>query len=299
MGKFKIIKMGYSQIEVDNYIEQLINDYETKISEQKDKIFYLTDELNKIKNGSGKDLMNSLVSAVERAKLIENSSKNLYELETKKLNLLYSKMENLLRDENIYNDRSIKQELLYLIKDCRKSLENNISRQDENLSDGIGTGDPVKKLLSKMINFNKAAKEENQLSSSSLVLKQPLSLSQSSYSSFSSEEPRKDDIQPVKVVAVKKQEPKDQTKDKEISVYTQNEFDKFLSKEENLNGANFENIMFSNKQKLNPYVIGADLGDLSPNESGFDLKEAVNPKEDLEDIMKAFDFFNDNNKKKK
>ena len=31
----------------------------------------------------------SLVSAVERAKLIENSSKNIYELETKKLNLLY------------------------------------------------------------------------------------------------------------------------------------------------------------------------------------------------------------------
>ena len=27
------------------------------------------------------------------------------------------------------------------------------------------------------------------------------------------------------------------------------------------------------------------------NESGFDLKEAVNPKEDLSEIMKSFDFF--------
>ena len=29
------------------------------------------------------------------------------------------------------------------------------------------------------------------------------------------------------------------------------------------------------------------------DDSGFDLKEAVNPKEDLEEIMKAFDFYND------
>ena len=31
--------------------------------------------------------------------------------------------------------------------------------------------------------------------------------------------------------------------------------------------------------------------------SGFDLKEAVNPKDDLSEIMKAFDFFNDENNK--
>lgn len=29
-----------------------------------------------------------------------------------------------------------------------------------------------------------------------------------------------------------------------------------------------------------------------PNESGFDLREAINPKEDLAEIMKAFDFYN-------
>lgn len=33
----------------------------------------------------------------------------------------------------------------------------------------------------------------------------------------------------------------------------------------------------------------------TPNESGFNLKEAVNPKDDLDEIMKSFDFFNDNN----
>ena len=30
------------------------------------------------------------------------------------------------------------------------------------------------------------------------------------------------------------------------------------------------------------------------NETGFDLKEAINPKDDLDEIMKAFDFFDPN-----
>ena len=32
--------------------------------------------------------------------------------------------------------------------------------------------------------------------------------------------------------------------------------------------------------------------EISTGENGFDLKEAVNPKLGLEEIMKAFDFFN-------
>ena len=36
-----------------------------------------------------------------------------------------------------------------------------------------------------------------------------------------------------------------------------------------------------------------------PNESGFDLEDALNPKEDLEEIMKAFDFFVPENNKKR
>ena len=55
----------------------------------------LKDQLEKMTNSSDNELVTSLVSAVEKAKLIENSSKNIYELETKKLSLLYSKMENV------------------------------------------------------------------------------------------------------------------------------------------------------------------------------------------------------------
>ena len=58
--------------------------------------------------------------------------------------------------------------------------------------------------------------------------------------------------------------------------------------------------MFSKtKQKTSSYVLSESVGDYSPNETGFDLKEAINPKEDLDEIMKAFDFYNDDKKKKK
>lgn len=40
------------------------------------------------------------------------------------------------------------------------------------------------------------------------------------------------------------------------------------------------------------FITKKNLGYPTPNESGFDLKEAVNPKQDLDEIMKAFDFFN-------
>ncbi|MBR4003345.1 MAG: hypothetical protein IKI95_04740 [Clostridia bacterium] len=294
MGNFKIIKKGYSQLEVDSYIERLKNDYESRLAEQKDRIFYLKDQLEKITSSSDNELVTSLVSAVERAKLIENSSKNIYELETKKLSLLYTKMENLLKDENIYNDRSVKQELLLLIKDCRKSLENNISMQDQNLREST-MGDPVKRLLSKMIGFNKIATdrlpqekevvEEKQINNKPTIKIVP-----------TSEEIRRDsNVNSVKVSQPKKVEPKEKVQNN-----TPNEFNKFLSEDSNLNGANFENIMFQNKKKKSnsSYVLGEDLGDYAPNESGFDLKEAINPKEDLDEIMKAFDFFNDDKKKK-
>ncbi|MBQ3214462.1 MAG: hypothetical protein IJB10_05630 [Clostridia bacterium] len=297
MGNFKIIKKGYSQLEVDSYIEKLKNDYESRLSEQKDRIFYLKDQLDKITNSKDNELVTSLVSAVERAKLIENSSKNIYELETKKLNLLYTKMENLLNDENIYNDRSVKQELLALIQDCRKSLQNNISLQDQNLKESA-MGDPVKRLLSKMIGFNKISTDFNKIETE----KEPTT---KTIKVVPTDEGIRKETNPnnIKVVQVKRQEVKEKEKEKVVNQQSSvaSDFDKFLSEDSNLNGANFENIMFQSKKKKNAssYVTGGDLGDLSPNESGFDLKEAVNPKEDLDEIMKAFDFFNDENSKKK
>ncbi|MBQ3048133.1 MAG: hypothetical protein IJD48_03875 [Clostridia bacterium] len=305
MGGFKIIKKGYSQLEVDNYIERLKADYESRLAEQKDRIFYLKDQLDKITSSSDNELVRSLVSAVEKAKLIQNSSRNIYELETKKLSLLYSKMENLLKDENRQNDKSVKQELLFLIQDCRKSLQNNISLQQAQLEES-SLGDPVKRLLSKMIGFNKFAPEVHEENSKQVVAEPKLPQQSQS-------------VQKVQIVAQKPSQPAPkpssnlskpaqtqtkqtvQIKRQEVKQNIANgDFKRFLKEDSHTNGANFENIMFSNSttKPNNAYFSGANYGDYTPNETGFDLKAAVNPKEDLDEIMKAFDFFNDDKKKK-
>lgn len=240
MNNFKIIKKGYSQLEVDSYIDRLVYDYESRLAEQKDRIFYLKDQLEKISSNKDNELMTSLVSAVERARLIENSSKNIYELETKKLNLLYTKMENLLKDENIYNEKSVKKELLALIQDCRCSLENNVQKQKQNLMESTA-GDPVKRLLTKMIGFNKILNDREEAKPS---------------------EQREE----AKIVEVKPPRKLD-------SIFELNKLVEDMPK----------------KPQVKPVE----------EESGFDLREALNPKEDLEEIMKAFDFYNDARKETK
>ena len=256
MSNFKIVKKGYSQLEVDSYIERLKNDYEGRLAEQKDRIFYLKDQVEKLTSSSDSELMASLLTAVEKAKMIENSSKNIYELETKKLNLLYNKMENLLKEENVENSRSIKNELLSLIQDCRNSLQHNIEKQSKNIKESSG-GDPVKRLLSKMMGINNFS-ERNEIEEDN------------SYIEDKTQEITKKEE--VRVAQIRRQEPKRPEP---------KEFNKFLSNNSTLDGSNFEHIMFTNKN--------SDTSD----DSGFDLKEAVNPKEDLEEIMKAFDFYND------
>jgi len=265
MNNFTIIKRGYSQLEVDNYISRLKNDYETKLSEQKDRIFYLKDQLDKITNSSDNELMTSLVSAVEHAKLIENSSRNIYELETKRLQLLYSRMEEKLDSSGPENYSRLKRDLLTLIEDCKKSLNHNLTMQKQNLS-AINTEDPVRRLLSKMIMMKKAEKEPSEDAPKKEVFKE--------------EKPKN-----------QKQEKPQQPQPKKVE--KTNEFSEFLKDDVEEVGNNFENIMFKNNDKKPKSVITADLYYPTPNESGFDLKEAVNPKDDLEEIMKAFDFYND------
>ena len=265
MNNFTIIKRGYSQLEVDNYINRIKNDYETKLSEQKDRIFYLKDQLDKITNSSDNELMTSLVSAVEHAKLIENSSKNIYELETKRLELLYSKMEEKLDKSGPENYSKLKKELLKLIEDCKQSLKHNLTMQKQNLS-AINTEDPVRRLLSKMIMMKKAEKES----------------------------PNGQTEKKEKVVQKQPEAPKQKVEKQQLKKPERvNEFSDFLKDESTDISNNFENIMFKNNDKKAKSYVLADLHYPTPNESGFDLKEAVNPKDDLDEIMKAFDFYNE------
>ena len=267
--EFKIVKHGYDKTQVDDYLKKLSKDYEERLSKQKDRIFMLKDALEKAEKFTDKKLLADLASSVERAKVIENSSKNIYEMETKKLALIYDEMENILKNENL-STTNAKENLLFFIKDCKKSLKKNLDKTNNEVNSEQDY--PVKKLLAKMMGIN------NQKSSSIDE--------QDEYDKLFEE----DNFSSAGEV-----EQTPPTKSEKRSTQ-KGDFKNFLSQDSHA-GTNFESIMFKNKQSANK-TKQINL-DYSPNETGFDLKAAVNPTEDLEDIMKAFDFYNDNKKKRK
>lgn len=210
-------------------------------------------------------------------------------------------MEELLKDDGIIINRTKKEEFLLLIQDCRKSLQSNIQAQQENIREST-VGDPIKRLLSKMIDFNKITSSNEEIKAPTVVVqkKEQVEIVEKKDVPF-----RKIDISKVSN-EVEVDSCLDKGKKQEGKLKPDlAEFDKFLSKGKNSNGTNFESIMFSSKKKeassQSEHQLKQDETakkyDLTPNESGFDLKAAVNPKEDLNEIMKAFDFFNDNKKK--
>ena len=230
---FKIVKKGYDPEQVEDFVAKLKKDYEEHLALQKKRIFELKNELEKVSAPRDTELVHSLVVAVENAKQIESSSKNIYELETKKLGLIYSKMEKLVSEENLSNVRGT---LLKLIQDCKLSLQNNIDEKTRNLSQ-TQVDDPIKKLLDKMMSKDKSQSFETQKEAKFAEIK----------------------LSPI-------------AKQQQSSVQSKPQQKKASDDDQN------------------------SAEDASIQEvPAFDFKEALNPKQDLSEIMKAFDFYNDKN----
>ena len=292
MNDFTLVKHGYDPNEVQNYIIRLKANYEAKLAEQKDRIFYLKDQLDTFTSANENELITSLARAVERAKQIESSSQNIFELETKRLKLVYSRMESLIN--NVQDKTSLeelKSKLLTQIKECSAGLDKNVQMMTQSIS-LIDGEDPVRRLLQKITNKNRVVNIGN-------------------IDNFISQmQPQESVVKPAKKQTPTPVVPEPvnvQYKTEVVQTVpnkkTNNTFKNFLSDdEEDAKSATFENIMFKSKKKKSNSVITAELSYPTPNESGFDLKEAVNPKDDLSEIMKAFDFYEEDtkpNKKKK
>lgn len=159
MIDFTISKNGYDVAEVENYIVKLKANYENQLQEQKDRIFDQKRMIEQMSDSNEGELMASLLKSVEKAKQIEISSQNIYELETKRLQLFYSKMENVVEEITTNQDcREIKRRLTVLINEFKEVLNENINIQKKAMSD-MEYVDPVQRLLSKMSSTNVKLKE--------------------------------------------------------------------------------------------------------------------------------------------
>ena len=277
--EFDIGKNGYNIKQVDNYVRKLKDDYEKTMSDQKIRISDLkreletaNAELNQFKRKNN-DISSALVVAVETAKQIESSSKNVYELEIKRLKNLYSKWENLFNDilkENpSMKDKYDPNELLQKFSDQIDKViaENGIVIDDKPITQPVG----IRNLISKMGGLTAKRFEPEKTVILDRVEPKSEKLTQEPISSKKSadEYPRTNSQLRIKPIA-------NMTSDKKEKF--DNLIDKFFNEPEEEDNA-YSRALIRQKKT-----------------NGFDLKEALNPTEDLAEIMKDFDFFDDNKK---
>lgn len=95
--KFDIEKKGYKKSEVDEYVFALKNEYESKLAEQKNRIFQLKNELTEREKQlaafkSKTDLISTaILNAVQKADEIEKLSQARYREEMKQLRSFHEK----------------------------------------------------------------------------------------------------------------------------------------------------------------------------------------------------------------
>ena len=291
MEKFEIEKNGYDKKQVDDYVFVFTNDYESKLNEQKMRISDLKRELAKtneeleIYKKKNSNISDALVVAVETAKQIETSSKNIYELEIKRVRSLYDKWKNFLDDfMKKYPELRAKYDTNLLLKVFKEDIDRILNQNKESISQkeaiAMQTSTPedntigLRMLINKMNSDGKVVLHNDQkiLKGNMQVERNPKPSDETlaKYNvdlTFEEEEKRilKDQIKPI--VDIQKSSDENY----------ENLVDKFLTSDEDDYSSAYSKILLE-KQK----------------NDAFDLKEAVTPTEDLEEIMKSFSFYPDN-----
>lgn len=239
------------------------NGYKKK--EVDEKLNSLLIELTSVKNSlKEKDKLNiGLANALEKSKIIETSSKNLYELKTQKILILYKSLEksfkNLFR---LYPQIAELDDIKKSFDEFSKTVENSLLKTEmpkNTINSTVNTeNDTIRLLLNKMSTYSGKSTPEKKSAS----IKRKDTPARDIYF----EKPSL--IKPIATMQLEKNEKYDSLADK------------FLEIAETENNAYTKVI--NNKRKDDTFP--------EPNESGFDLKEAINPKDDLSEIMKSFNF---------
>lgn len=268
--QFKVVKNGYDPTEVKKYIKNQEMSYSLQCDKQKERINQLSIENEKLKQklaeyiSKESSISNALLVAVDKAKQIEEGSKKIYELEIQKLRLLFNKYKQFLDDliKSHSESTSIKT-TRSLIEEFRKSINATLNN---NFSSNIKTAsayDPMRALLNKMNNY--IAKRN--LDASRVIDGVEID---EEYAPYKTERVyEKPILKPIADVELKDSDD------------FENVVDKFLEVGDEEANALAKQILNGNDEILN---------------NGFDLKEAVNPTESLEEIMKDFDFYNGDDK---
>ncbi len=259
---FSCEKNGYSKNEVDTYIQSLTSETELL----RNRLLIIESDFKKLKEReneikkNGETISIALTAAIEKAKAIELSSKNVFQLKIQQLSLLYKRWEKLLNEilEKHPEIESVSN-ISFMLNDFKKAIE-NVIKQNFEIIVTSSKEDATKQLINKMSSFKNNSKKEKNIQIKRGNLNFDLLTGQSELKRME----EKSMVKPITNLKLEKEDKFDTLAEK------------FLTKESEENSV-YENLF--TKQ-------------FTTFDNGFDLQEAISPKSSLEEIMKAFDFFN-------
>ena len=258
-------KNGFNENEVNQYITSLNLEHQKELKEKDIEIAKLKAKLDGMSSKEN-SIAFALTAAVDKAKEIEESSQNIYKLKLEQLSMLYSKWEIFLNEmlkkyPEIDEIENLKEKLIGLKTSIRIALKDDFNID---LMSKTPATDPIRNLL------NRLTEKKQDVASvpKKKEIKRKTNVSASQKTDLNKIEERANLIKPISNIKLNKDEA------------FENIVDKFLCSE--------DDIPNSFKKVLN-------VPDYSQGDGKFDLNEAINPKEDLKEIMKSFDFFDENN----
>ncbi len=264
--QFNIERKGYNKKEVDDYIYNIEQSYKAQGQEQSARIAELkklnedlSTKLNAYKNKENM-ISKALIDAMARAKKIEENSRKIYDLEIQKIRILYSKYKDLL--ETMINNNASAEVVNTLsshTKNFKTGINKVLSSQNQRANLTQNADEKMRALLSKMNNSvnEKTVTHQN-------------SIRKSSNGEQISMDMEELNVKPNLIKPIYNEQVQENEEFESL-------VDKFLDSDEEDNSAYASQI----------------LGNVEQKTDGFDLKEAVNPTESLEEIMKAFDLDDD------
>lgn len=271
--KFSNQKNGYNREEVDKFLAELAKEKEQLINEKDEEIAKLKSEISDIK-GKSDSIALALTAAVDKAKDIEESSKNIYKLKIEQLTILYTKWETLLNEmlrkyPAISEVSNVKEDMLKLKNSINSALKDDFNVEIMNTNPAT---DPIRALLNKLTGLK--AKSLQDKKERQVKIERKVKVSAEDKTELVKLEEKAPNIKPI--IDIKLSE-NDNNK-------YENLVDKFLDSDDE-NDSAFAKSLTVNKPTTSAFV---------PNETGFDLNECINPTDDLTEIMKSFDFYEAN-----
>lgn len=272
MKNFQTARNGFNKEEVALFVE----DMEEQLSQKQAQIEKLEKELefykskeNDIKE-KGENISIALTAAVEKAKQIEKSSKNVYKLKIEELEILYARWEKVLNEliekyPNLDELDNVKK----VMAEFKSSLKSNLKEDFKFVAktNTVLDGDPMRVLLGKMnSSFDKQVSSNKEIKSKTRPRRQLSCDVLQKQTDLAKLEEKSTMIKPIFEARIEKGEKYESL------------LDKFLTQESSYD-SEYVNKVTANKENQ------------TAEKEGFNLKEAVNPKESLETIMQSFDFF--------